>query len=77
MKKGYLIGKRYGELSEKEQEALKIMITGTYQGIFENKGSEVIFDLKNGLSVPGEIIEENDELIYKIDDQAVIYNPIA
>lgn len=77
MKKSYLIGKRYGELSEKEQEALKIMITGTYQGIFENKGSKVTFDLKNGLSVPGEIIEENNELIYEIDEQAVIYDPIA
>ena len=68
MKKSYLIGKQYGELSEEEQEALKLMITGTYRGIL---------DLDNGLSVPGKMIEENNEIIYKIDDQAVIYDPIA
>ena len=77
MKKGYLIGKRYCELSEEEQQALKLMITGTYQGIFENEVTKVTFDLKNGLSIPGEIIEENNEIVYKIDDQAAIYDPIA
>lgn len=68
MKKSYLIGKRYSELSEKEQQALKLMITGTYRGIL---------DLDNGLSVPGKIIEENDELVCEIDNQAIIYDPIA
>ena len=77
MKKGYLIGKRYGELSEEEQQALKLMISGSYKAISENEVTEVTFDLKNGLSVPGEIIEEHNEIVYKIDDEAVIYDPIA
>ena len=77
MKKSYLLGKRYGELSEKEQQALKLMISGSYKAMSENEVTEVTFDLKNGLSVPGEIIEKNNEIVYKIDDKAVIYNPIA
>ena len=73
-----LEGKKYGELNETQQEEILNMITGTYDGIeVDQNGTEVIFDLENGLSVAGKIIDNESEIIYEIDDEAVIYNPEA
>ena len=72
-----LEGKKYGELNEIQQEEILNMITGTYDGIeVDQNGTDVTFDLENGLSVAGKIID-NEEVVYEIDDEAVIYNPKA
>ena len=73
-----LEGKKYGELNETQQEEILNMITGTYDGIEVDKnGTDVTFDLENGLSVAGKIIDNEEEVVYEIDDEAVIYNPKA
>ena len=73
-----LEGKKYGELNEAQQEEILNMITGTYDGIeVDQKGTDVTFDLENGLSVAGKIIDNDEEVVYEIDDEAVIYNPEA
>ena len=74
-----LEGKKYGELNETQQEEILNMITGIYDGIEvdQKNNKEVIFDLENGLSVAGKIIDNESEIIYEIDDEAVIYNPEA
>ena len=73
-----LEGKKYGELNETQQEEILNMITGTYDGIeVDQNGTDVTFDLENGLSVAGKIIDNESEIIYEIDDEAVIYNPEA
>ena len=57
------------------------MITGTYDGIEVDKNGTdvtfVTFDLENGLSVAGKSIDSEKEVVYEIDDEAVIYNPKA
>ena len=73
-----LEGKKYGELNETQQEEILNMITGTYDGIeVDQNGTDVTFDLDNGLSVAGKIIDNDEEVVYEIDDEAVIYNPEA
>ena len=73
-----LEGKKYGELNETQREEILNMITGTYDGIEVNQnGADVTFDLDNGLSVKGKIIDNDEEVVYEIDDEAVIYNPEA
>ena len=73
-----LEGKKYGELNEAQQEEILNMITGTYDGIeVDQNGTDVTFDLENGLSVAGKIIDNDEEVVYEIDDEAVIYNPKA
>ena len=73
-----LEGKKYGELNETQQEEILNMITGTYDGIeVDQNGTDVTFDLENGLSVAGKIIDNDEEVVYEIDDEAVIYNPEA
>ena len=73
-----LEGKKYGELNEAQQNMIKNMITGTYDGIeVDQNGTDVTFDLDNGLSVAGKIIDNDEEVVYEIDDEAVIYNPEA
>ena len=72
-----LEGKKYGELNEIQQEEILNMITGTYDGIeVDQNGTDVTFDLENGLSVAGKIID-SEEVVYEIDEEAVIYNPEA
>lgn len=72
-----LEGKKYGELNEAQQNMIKNMITGTYDGIEVGQSTDVTFDLDNGLSVAGKIIDNDEEVVYEIDDEAVIYNPEA
>ena len=70
-----LEGKKYGELNETQREEILNMITGTYDGIEVGQSTDVTFDLENGLSVAGKIIDNDEEVVYEIDDEAVIYNP--
>lgn len=73
-----LEGKKYGELNEAQREEILNMISGTYDGIeVDQNGTNVTFDLDNGLSVAGKIIDNEEEVVYEIDDEAVIYNPEA
>lgn len=73
-----LEGKKYGELNEIQQEEILNRITGTYDGIeVDQNGTDVTFDLENGLSVAGKIIDNDEEVVYEIGDEAVIYNPEA
>lgn len=73
-----LEGKKYGEFNEDQKEKILNMICSIYDGIEVNQnGTDVTFDLENGLSVAGKIIDNDEEVVYEIDDEAVIYNPKA
>ena len=73
-----LENKKYGELNEAQKEEVLNMICSIYDGIeVDQNGTDVIFDLNNGLSIAGKIIDSEEEVVYEIDDEAVIYNPKA
>ena len=73
-----LENKKYGELNEAQKEEVLNMICSIYDGIeVDQNGTDVTFDLENGLSVAGKIIDNEEEVVYEIDDEAVIYNPKA
>ena len=73
-----LENKKYGELNEAQKEEVLNMICSIYDGIeVDQNGTDVIFDLNNGLSIAGKIIDSEEEVVYEIDDEAVIYNPEA
>ena len=73
-----LENKKYGELNEAQKEEVLNMICSIYDGIeVDQNGTDVTFDLENGLSVAGKIIDNDEEVVYEIDDEAVIYNPKA
>lgn len=63
-----LIGVKWADLKEETKEHL--LQNAFYEGI-----GDVIFDLTNTLSVSGNVDIENDEVVLKVDDNAIIYSP--
>jgi hypothetical protein len=76
MKKN-LIGKRWGQLSSKEQKEL-LSIANTVDarsGNIMNETGECIIDFDGTeYSVSGKIVSMEDEYSLEIDDSAIIYN---
>ena len=71
------VGKRWGQLSEKQQDELRNMIVDTIDGESYStvKSGPCIVDFENGLSVGGYVKTDNDEIEIIIDDNEIIYNP--
>ena len=63
-----LVGVKWGALSEETKEDL------LERAFYEGTG-EVIVDLTENLSVAGTVIDNEEERVLEIDDEAVIYNP--
>lgn len=70
-----LVGKRWGELSEEKREDL-LAFANCVDGETGDQAreGECIVDLTDTLSIPGFLTDEGDIVI---DDEAIIYNPIA
>lgn len=74
----YLEGKKVKDLSKEEREYLEATISGDYRGSngkLEIGRNEVTIDFENGLSVLGWIVNTEDEMVYELNEDAVIYNP--
>lgn len=70
------IGKKWGQLTEDQQEELLMSVTDHIDGINGNtvKEGDCIVDFECGLSVGGIAISTEDETYLKIDDNEIIYN---
>ena len=71
------VGKKWGQLSEKQQDELRNMIVDTIDGESYStvKSGPCIVDFENGLSVGGYVKADNNEIEIAIDDNEIIYNP--
>ena len=74
MNKEYLIGKRFGELTDEEQMEILTEVSGTYESMME-KGEDVTIDFINGLSIAAKKIQSEDEIGYEIDFDSKFYDP--
>lgn len=74
MNKEYLIGKKFGELTDEEQMEILTEVSGTYESMME-KGDDVTVDFTNGLSIAGKKIQSEDEIGYEIDFDSKFYDP--
>lgn len=76
MNKKYLIGKKFGELTDQEQMEVLSKVSGNYEDMME-KGDDVTIDFINGLSIAGKKIQSEDEIGYEIDFDSKFYDPEA
>ena len=77
-----LTDKKFGSLSENEKNAIYDMVTNYVDARdcnepFKNGTYDLIFDLKNGLSVAGKLTITDDDIITEIADDAIIYDALA
>ncbi|WP_343349190.1 hypothetical protein [Terrisporobacter petrolearius] len=70
------IGKKWYQLTEEQQELLLSSVIDTIDGRNSSrvKNGECIVDFENGLSVPGVVIETEDDYCIEIDDNSIIYS---
>lgn len=71
-----LEGLKWGELTEEEKRNLYIIANVDKDNVDEKTG-ECIVDFDEDLAIAGKVVygEEQDDLI--INDDAILYNPIA
>lgn len=73
-----LEGKKVKDLTEEEKIYLETRISGEYIGPNDKLVigvNEATLDFENGLSVAGRIINTGNEKYYKLNEEAVIYDP--
>lgn len=73
-----LINKTWGSLTEEEKTIL-LLNANCVDGISGNdsRGGDCIIDLTDALSVSGKLIVRDDEDVIQIEDDAIIYSPVA
>lgn len=77
-----LTDKKFGDLSENQKNSVYDMITNYVDARdcgepFKNGTYDLVFDLKNGLSVAGKLTITDDDIITEIADDAIIYDALA
>lgn len=72
------VGRRYGDLTEAEKQFIETKITGTVvqeNGMeLKRKKGDCIVDFEDYVSIAGKIEDTEDQIIEKIEDDAVFYD---
>jgi len=72
------VGRRYGDLTEAEKQFIETKIAGTVvqeNGMeLKRKKGDCIVDFEDYVSIAGKIEDTEDQIIEKIEDDAVFYD---
>lgn len=72
------VGRRYGDLTKAEKQFIETKITGTVvqeNGMeLKRKKGDCIVDFEDYVSIAGKIEDTEDQIIEKIEDDAVFYD---